>query len=206
MLPPPSCFRGSARHAWRVANDRAGRSDLVRRLKRLEGPQVVGFEASDGYERGLLKALLDAKLPARRINPTRIREFAQTCGAMAKNDRCSSGWPSAGLSGSADDVRALDAAIAKAVAKDPDLGRKNTLIRSVPCVGPVLSHTLLGLMPGPCRLQATPPGRRQATQGDHRRHHAKAHPHPQRHAQRRNPVGQRIKDGCSPSIGRRPGG
>src|SRR6185437_844423 len=46
-----------------------------------------------------------------------------------------------------DDIRALDAAIAKAVAADPDLAAKDALIRSVPCVGPVLSHTLLGLMP-----------------------------------------------------------
>jgi transposase len=46
-----------------------------------------------------------------------------------------------------DDIQALDAAIAKAVASDPELARKDALIRSVPCVGPVLSHTLLGLMP-----------------------------------------------------------
>lgn len=187
--------------AWRVANDRAGRGDLVRRLKRLTGLQAVGFEASGGYERGLLKALLDGDLPARRINPTRIRKFAQACGVLAKTDQidalmiarfaatlpgrladqnkaaealaelvtarrqlCEEMTRAANQAEHADqpllkrlarrraqrlsdDIAALDAAIAKAVAKDPDLARKDALLRSVPCVGPVLSHTLLALMP-----------------------------------------------------------
>jgi transposase len=186
---------------WRVANDRTGRSELVRRLKRLGELQGVGFEASGGYERGLLKALLDADLPARRINPTRIRKFAQACGVLAKTDRIDAlmiARFAATLPGRlaernkaaealaelvtarrqlceemtragnqaqhtgqpllkrlakrragrlSDDIQALDAAIAKAVASDPELARKDALIRSVPCVGPVLSHTLLGLMP-----------------------------------------------------------
>ncbi len=187
--------------AWRVANDRAGRGDLVRRLKRLTGLQAVGFEASGGYEQSLLKALPDGDLPARRINPTRIRKFAQACGVLAKTDaidalmiaRFAATLPGrlaeqnkaaealaelvtarrqlceemtrAGNQAEhadqpllkrlarrraqrlSDDIAALDAAIAKAVAKDPDLARKDALIRSVPCVGPVLSHTLLALMP-----------------------------------------------------------
>ena len=185
--------------AWRVANDRAGRGDLVRRLKRLTGLQAVGFEASGGYEQSLLKALLDGDLPARRINPTRIRKFAQACAVLAKTTffRSRTGLAQdlpgrlaeqnkaaealaelvtarrqlceemtrAGNQAEhadqpllkrlarrraqrlSDDIAALDAAIAKAVAKDPDLARKDALIRSVPCVGPVLSHTLLALMP-----------------------------------------------------------
>jgi transposase len=174
---------------------------LVRGLKRLGELQGVGFEASGGYERGLLKALLDADLPARRINPTRIRKFAQACGVLAKNDRidalmiarfaatlpgrlaernkaaealaelvtarrqlCEEMTRAGNQAQQADqpllkrlakrratrlseDIAALDAAIAKAVASDPELTRKDALIRSVPCVGPVLSHTLLGLMP-----------------------------------------------------------
>ena len=185
----------------RVANDRAGRGELTRRLKRLGDLQAVGFEASGGYERGLLKALLDAGLPARRLNPVRVRRFAEACGLLAKNDRidaaviarfCATlpgrlaernaaadalaelvtarrqlceemtraanqgqhaGQPLlkrlAGRRASrlAQDIRTLDAAIAKAVAADPDLAAKDALIRSVPCAGPVLSHTLLGLMP-----------------------------------------------------------
>jgi transposase len=190
-----------SREAWRVANDRTGRGELVRRLNRLGDLQAVGFEASGGYERGLLKALLDAELPARRINPVRVRQFAQACGVLAKTDQIDAlviARFAATLPGRlaernraaealaelvtarrqlceemtragnqaqqadqpllkrlarrraqrlSDDIRALDAAIAKAVAQDPDLARKDALIRSVPCVGPVLSHTLLGLMP-----------------------------------------------------------
>jgi transposase len=185
----------------RFANDRAGRSELVRWLKPLSGLRAVGFEASGGYERGLLKALLDAGLPARRVNPLRVRRFAQACGLLAKNDRIDAvviARFAATLPGHlaernaaaaalaelvtarrqlceemtraanqarlteqpllkrlarrrsqrlSDDIRSLNAAIAKAVAADPDLAAKDALIRSVPCVGPVLSHTLLGLMP-----------------------------------------------------------
>ena len=186
---------------WRVGNDRASRGELVRRLRRLGEVQGVGFEASGGYERGLLKALLEADLPARRINPVRIRKFAQACGVLAKNDRidalmiarfaatlpgrlaernkaaeelaelvtarrqlCEEMTRAGNQAQHADqpllkrlakrraarlgeDIATLDAAIAKAVASDPELARKDALIRSVPCVGPVLSHTLLGLMP-----------------------------------------------------------
>ena len=189
------------RQGWRVANDRTGRGDLVRRLKRMTGLQSVGFEASGGYERGLLKALLESDLPARRINPTRIRKFAQACGVLAKTDQIDAVMIArfaATLPGRlaeqnqaaealaelvtarrqlceemtragnqaehtdqpllkrlarrraqrlSDDIGALDVAIAKAVAQDPELARKDALLRSVPCVGPVLSHTLLALMP-----------------------------------------------------------
>lgn len=69
-----------------VSNDREGRSALIRRLRRVSA-EAIGLEASGGYERAVLKALLDAGLPARRINPLRVRQFAQACGILAKNDR-----------------------------------------------------------------------------------------------------------------------
>lgn len=68
------------------ANDRQGLRDLVRWLRRLQ-PQAVGFEASGGYERALLAALCEAELPARRVNPARLRQFARAAGVLAKNDR-----------------------------------------------------------------------------------------------------------------------
>jgi transposase len=71
---------------FQVANDRAGRAELVRRLKR-RPVEAVGLEASGGYERDVLKALLEADLPARRVNPWRVRQFALACGILAKNDR-----------------------------------------------------------------------------------------------------------------------
>lgn len=59
---------------------------MVRALRR-RGPAAVGLEASGGYEREPIKALLDAGLPVRRLNPLRVRQFAQALGLMAKNDR-----------------------------------------------------------------------------------------------------------------------
>jgi transposase len=60
-----------------------------RLIRRLSGKPVavVAFEATGGYERGLLGALHAAGLPAARINPSRARDFARACGALAKNDR-----------------------------------------------------------------------------------------------------------------------
>ncbi|WP_420847828.1 IS110 family transposase [Novosphingobium kaempferiae] len=68
------------------ANDTQGLRDLLRWLHRLR-PQSVGFEASGGYERALLAALCAARLPARRVNPARLRQFARAAGVLAKNDR-----------------------------------------------------------------------------------------------------------------------
>ena len=72
--------------ALRLPNTGKGWGKLVRRL--VGRPvAVVAFEATGGYERGLLKALHAAGLPAARINPRRVRDFAKACGALAKNDR-----------------------------------------------------------------------------------------------------------------------
>jgi transposase len=69
-----------------VANSPKGFGKLIRKL-RFTAVQVVAFEATGGYERGLLKALHAAGLPAARINPARLRDFAKACGTLAKNDR-----------------------------------------------------------------------------------------------------------------------
>jgi transposase len=186
--------------AFQVGNDREGRADLVRRLRGL-GCEAVGLEASGGYERAVLKALLKADLPARRLNPFRVRQFALACGILAKNDRIDAAviarfvatLPSrqalrdeaaeriaelvsarrqlseemtrAGHQAEqaqaalvkrlfrrraqrlATDIRLIDETLAKAIAKDPELARKAALLRSVPGVGPVFCHTLLGLLP-----------------------------------------------------------
>ena len=50
-------------------------------------PRLIAMEATGGYERPLLHALLDAKLPTVRINPLRVRRFAQSRGLLAKTDR-----------------------------------------------------------------------------------------------------------------------
>ena len=71
---------------FRVGNDREGWTELIGRLK---GRQVeaIGIEASGGYERGAVGALCKAGLQVRRVNPFKLRRFAEACGIKAKNDR-----------------------------------------------------------------------------------------------------------------------
>lgn len=185
---------------WRIANDRKGHRDLIRRLHRLP-VAAIGLEASGGYERHALNALVDAGLPARRINPLRVRQFAKACGVAAKNDRIDAliiarfiaavpqrkveRDPAAealaelvtarrqlceeltSATNQAEHVanplvkrlarqRAnrlkasillLDKAIAQAIAADASMNRKSDLMRSVPGVGPVFTHSALARMP-----------------------------------------------------------
>ena len=72
--------------ALRLTNDEAGWTALVRHLRR-HPAAAIGLEASGGYERGVLNALADAGLPARRVNPWRVRQLASARGTSAKNDR-----------------------------------------------------------------------------------------------------------------------
>jgi transposase len=69
-----------------VGNDGSGHAALVERLSDC-CIGAIGLEASGGYERDVLKALWQAGLPVRRINPYRLRQFAGAIGVNAKNDR-----------------------------------------------------------------------------------------------------------------------
>ena len=69
-----------------VTNDAAGWRQLVRRLRPLQA-RAIGLEASGGYERGPIDALLEAELPVRLVNPWNLRRYAQAQGVLAKNDR-----------------------------------------------------------------------------------------------------------------------
>jgi transposase len=71
---------------WSVANDAAGWVELVARLRGLQ-VTATGIEASGGYERGVVRALLAAGMSVRQINPFTLRQFAKACGVLAKNDR-----------------------------------------------------------------------------------------------------------------------
>ena len=73
-----------------VTNDAGGWRLLVRRLRRLMA-RGVGIEASGGYERGAISALLEAGLPVRSVNPWKLRLFAKAAGVLAKNDRLDAG-------------------------------------------------------------------------------------------------------------------
>ena len=80
---------GPAKRFERVANDRPGCSALIDLVKSLgiESDLVVAFEASGGYEKGLRRALLEAGIETRRLNPARVRLYAKSLGRHAKNDR-----------------------------------------------------------------------------------------------------------------------
>jgi transposase len=62
-----------------VSNDTAGWAELVARLRPL-AVSAIGLEPSDGYERGIIRALLVAGLSVRRINPNKLRQFARARG------------------------------------------------------------------------------------------------------------------------------
>jgi transposase len=78
VLPEQQC--------WSVANDPTGWSELVNRLLGFS-ISAIGIEASGGYERGAMRALLAAGMSVRQINPFKLRQFAKASGVLAKNDR-----------------------------------------------------------------------------------------------------------------------
>jgi transposase len=69
-----------------VRNDAAGWAELVEWLRGF-AIAAVGLEASGGYERGVMRALLAAGMSVRQINPFKLRQFAKASGVLAKNDR-----------------------------------------------------------------------------------------------------------------------
>lgn len=67
-------------------NDSKGIQKLISRIKSL-AISLVAFEASGSYERNLLYALLDSKIPCAVLNPKQVRDFARAKGILAKTDR-----------------------------------------------------------------------------------------------------------------------
>ena len=62
-----------------------GRRELVSLLRRKKVGKAV-MEASGGYEREWAKALRDARIEVRIVDPRRVRSFARSAGRLAKND------------------------------------------------------------------------------------------------------------------------
>ena len=71
--------------SWHVPNDEEGIDELVGRL-RATGPSLVVLEASGGYERQVVAALVAVQLPVVVVNPRQAREFARATGKLAKTD------------------------------------------------------------------------------------------------------------------------
>jgi transposase len=71
--------------SFAVSNDAAGQAALVARLRGF-AIAAIGLEASGGYERAAMRALLAAGLPVCQVNPFKLRQFARASGVLAKND------------------------------------------------------------------------------------------------------------------------
>ncbi len=77
--------RSDADDVTTFTNDDAGIRRLVRDMKHA-GPGLIVIEATGGYERPALGALLDAALPVALVNPGRVRHLAKALGILAKTD------------------------------------------------------------------------------------------------------------------------
>lgn len=67
------------------ASTAEGRRELASWLRRNKVGKSV-MEASGGYEREWAKALRDARIEVRIVDPKRVRDFARSAGRLAKND------------------------------------------------------------------------------------------------------------------------
>lgn len=69
----------------RHANDEEGIAKLVAELRE-RGVERVVLEATGGYQRNMLAALLAAGVPAVAVNPRQARDFAKAMGLLEKTD------------------------------------------------------------------------------------------------------------------------
>ncbi len=72
--------------AERFDNDDAGHGQLVKRLPEPDACLIV-LEATGGYEKAVVLALVQAGYVVSVINPRQVRDFAKALGILAKTDR-----------------------------------------------------------------------------------------------------------------------
>lgn len=66
-------------------NEPKGHRSLARVLAKRQSSRIV-LEATGGYEHRVLRHLTDQHLPAIRVNPRQVRDFARATGILAKTD------------------------------------------------------------------------------------------------------------------------
>jgi transposase len=71
---------------FQVDNTPRGIAQLVEWMQELQ-PELNVVEATGGYQRGVVQALLEASLAVAVVNPARVRQFARACGLLAKTDK-----------------------------------------------------------------------------------------------------------------------
>jgi transposase len=74
------------RQETQVDNNQVGITCLVQQMLELQ-PELIVVEATGGYQRAVVEALFWAGLAVAVVNPARVREFARSCGLLAKTDK-----------------------------------------------------------------------------------------------------------------------
>jgi transposase len=73
--------------AWKLPNSESAHQELVEQLSSLDGKAKVVVEATGGYERRVVAALVAAKISVIVVNPRQARRFAESMAANpAKSD------------------------------------------------------------------------------------------------------------------------
>jgi transposase len=73
-----------------IASDPSSIAELLERLRAIE-PALIVLEATGGFERQVVRALVSAELPVIVANPRQVRDFAKATGQLAKTDRIDAG-------------------------------------------------------------------------------------------------------------------
>jgi transposase len=68
-------------------NDTIGHRQLIKWVRQLSAAVQVICESSGGYERGLVRALVGARIKVSLVQANRVRQFARAAGILAKTDR-----------------------------------------------------------------------------------------------------------------------
>lgn len=70
----------------KISNNKRSINTFIKKMKTLQHPFVT-LEASGGYERAVVDALLLHRIPVAVENPCKIRHFAKALGILAKTDK-----------------------------------------------------------------------------------------------------------------------
>lgn len=81
-------IRPDKRH-FVIANNPNAHKKLANDLKKLN-PELVAMESTGGYEKELVKTLVNAGIKTSVVNPKLIKDFAKSGGARAKTDKLDS--------------------------------------------------------------------------------------------------------------------
>ncbi len=67
------------------SNDEVGWNNLIKCIG--QDIELCVAEATGGYEKGILKHLMNAGIKTKKVNPKRVRDFAKGMGVLAKTDK-----------------------------------------------------------------------------------------------------------------------